>query len=151
DGAPGYRIGFNYALSDCSGIQVAYTWYQNETQDTINATPGNVLIFQPGLPSIPNAGATSITASARDEIRFQLLDLDYRGLLWGTDTSAVNYFAGFRYANLWQHFRSQEDVGVPVGLSTVDSTISFDGFGIGFGLDGIKRAQNSGLLIYGKA
>src|SRR6266481_381130 len=80
DGAPGYRLGFNYALSDCSGIQASYTWFQDGTSSAINAAPGTVLIFQPGLPSIPNVGAASVAASARYDIRFQQLDLDYRGL-----------------------------------------------------------------------
>jgi len=151
DGAPGYRLGFNYALTDCSGIQASYTWFQAGTNSTINAAPGTVLIFQPGLPSIPNVGASSVQASARYDIRFQQLDLDYRGLLYGTCNSAVNYFAGLRYANLNQRFTAQENVGVPVGLSTVNTQINFDGFGIGGGLDGMRRSAYSGLLIYGRS
>jgi major outer membrane protein len=151
DGAPGYRFGFNYALSDCSSIQASYTWFQDGTGSTINATPGTVLIFQPGLPSIPNVGASSIQTSARYDIRFQQIDLDYRGLLYGTCNSQVNYFAGLRYANLDQRFSAQENIGVPIGLSAVRSEINFDGFGIGFGLDGMRRSENSGLLIYGRA
>jgi len=151
DGAPGYRFGFNYALSDCSSIQASYTWFQDGTSSTINATPGTVLIFQPGLPSIPNVGASSIQASSQYDIRFQQIDLDYRGLLYGTCNSAVNYFAGLRYANLDQRFSAQENIGVPVGLSTVRSEINFDGFGIGFGLDGMRRSDCCGLLIYSRA
>jgi len=151
DGAPGYRIGFNYALTDCSGIQASYTWFQDGTSSTINATPGTVLIFQPGLPSIPNVGASSVQASARYDIRFQQFDVDYRGLLYGTCNSAVNYFAGLRYANLNQRLTATEDVGVPVGLSTVRTQLNFDGFGIGGGLDGMRRSAYSGLLFYGRS
>ena len=151
DGAAWLPLGIQLRLSDCSGIQISYTWFQNETNNTINATPGTVLLFQPGLPSVPNVGAGSIQASARDEIRFQLLDADYRGLLWGTCNSAVNYFAGLRYANLNQRFHAQENVGVPVGLTDVRTEINFDGFGIGGGLDGIRRSDCTGLLIYGRA
>jgi len=151
DGAPGYRFGFNYALSDCSSIQASYTWFQDGTNDRITANPGTVLIFQPGLPSIPNVGASSIQASARYDIRFQQIDLDYRGLLYGTCDSAVNYFAGLRYANLDQRLTAQETIGVPIGLSTVRTEINFDGFGIGFGLDGMRRSANTGLLIYSRA
>jgi len=150
DAAPGYRLGGTFALSDCSSIQATYTWFQTGTNNAINATPGNVLIFQPGDPSIPNAGGTSILASARYDIRFQQLDFDYRGLLYGTCDSAVNYFAGFRYANLNQRFSAQEDIGVPIGLTNVRSEINFDGFGIGFGLDGMRRSANTGLLVYGR-
>jgi len=151
DRALGYRFGFNYALSDCSGIQASYTWFQDGTNDVINATPGTVLVFQPGLPSLPNVGAGSIQAAARYDIRFQQLDVDYRGLLYGTCNSAVNYFAGLRYANLNQRLTAQENIGVPIGLSTVRTELNFDGFGIGFGLDGMRRSAYSGLLIYGRA
>jgi hypothetical protein len=151
DGATGYRVGLNCALTDCSSIQASYTWFQDGTNDTITATPGTVLIFQPGLPSIPNVGAASNQATARYDIRFQQIDIDYRGLLYGTCNSALNYFAGVRYANLDQRFTAEENIGVPIGFSTVATEINFDGFGIGFGLDGMRRSAYTGLLIYGRA
>jgi hypothetical protein len=151
DGAIGYRVGLNCCLTDCSSIQASYTWFQDGTNDTITATPGTVVIFQPGLPSIPNVGAASNQATARYDIRFQQFDVDYRGLLYGTCNSALNYFAGVRYANLDQRFTAAENVGVPVGFSTVDTEINFDGFGIGFGLDGVRRSACTGLLVYGRA
>jgi len=151
DGALGYRLGGVIALSDCSSIVASYTWFQDGTSSAINANGNNVLIFQPGLPSIPNVGASSVAASANYHLRFQQADIDYRSLLYGTQNTAVNYFAGLRYANLKQGFAAQEDIGVPVGLSQVISHISFDGFGIGGGLDGMRRAANCGLLVYGRA
>jgi len=151
DGALGYRLGYNHALTDCSSIQTSYTWFQDETNDTINANPGNVLVFQPGHPSLPNVANSSIQATANYDIRFQQVDIDYRSLLWGTDTGAVNFFAGLRYANLKQTLAAQEDVGVPAGLSTVNTNINFDGFGIGFGIDGLRRSNCTGLLIYSRA
>src|SRR5437762_3911399 len=84
DAALGYRIGGTYALSDCSSIQASYTWFQNDTQNSITANNPNVLIFQPGVPQIPNVGASAISAAARYNIRFQQADIDYRGLLYGT-------------------------------------------------------------------
>jgi hypothetical protein len=150
DTAPGYRLGFNHAISDCTSLQASYTWFETGTNDTIAASPNTVLVFQPGVPSIPNVGAASNQATARYDIRFQQLDLDYRGLLYGTCDSAVNYFAGVRYANLEQRFSAEENVGVPVGFTNVNTDIDFDGFGIGFGLDGMRRSAYSGLLIYGR-
>jgi hypothetical protein len=150
DAALGYRLGVTQALTDCSSLQVSYLWFQDDTQSTITATPGNVLILTPALPNIANVGSTGIVDSARYDIRFQQVDIDYRGLLYGTCNSAVNYFAGLRYANLKQVFHAQEDTGVPAGLSAVDTNITFDGFGIGFGLDGMRRSAYSGLLVYGR-
>ncbi|HEY2415755.1 MAG TPA: Lpg1974 family pore-forming outer membrane protein [Pirellulaceae bacterium] len=151
DGAPGYRLGGAMALCDCASIQASYTWYNVDTGSSISAAPGSVLIFQPGLPQIPNVGSTAITASGSSALRFQLLDIDYRSLLYGDCNTAVNYFAGVRYANLKQTFQAQEDVGVPVGLSTVNTAINFDGFGIGMGLDYMKRRSGTGFLAYGKS
>jgi hypothetical protein len=147
----GFRVGFSIPMSDCSSIVASYTWFETDTQDRITAIAPNVLVFQPGDPSIPNVGTTSIESSANYYIRFQQFDVDYRALLYGTCDSAVNYFAGVRYANLNQNFRAQQDIGVPFGLATVNTEIDFDGFGIGFGLDGIRRSEYSGLLVYGKA
>ncbi len=150
DAALGYRIGATQALSDCSSLQVSYLWFQDDTQSTITAIAPNVLILQPALPNIANVGSTGIVDSATYNIRFQQVDIDYRGLLYGTCDSAVNYFGGLRYANLKQDFHAQEDTGVPAGLSAVDTNITFDGFGIGFGLDGMRRSAYSGLLVYGR-
>lgn len=151
DAGFGFRVGGNCCLSDCSSIQASYTWFEQDTSDTITANPGNVLIFQPGVPGIPNVGSSSIQSSAEYDIRFQQVDVDYRALLYGTCNSAVNYFAGLRYANLEQNFHAQQDVGVPVGLADVTTEINFDGFGIGFGLDAMRRSAYSGLLVYGRA
>lgn len=151
DGALGYRLGFNYALTDCSSIQTSYTWFQDNTENTINANPGTVLVFQPGHPSLPNVANSSLQATAGYDIQFQQVDIDYRSLLWSSSNTAVNYFAGLRYANLKQTLRAQEDVGAPAGLTAVNTEINFDGFGIGFGLDAMRRSNVTGLLVYSKA
>ena len=147
----GFRVGGSIAFSECSSIVASYTWFETDTQNTITAQPGNVLVFQPGDPSIPNTGATAVQASANYFLRFQQVDIDFRQLLYGDCESAVNYFAGVRYANLKQTFGAREDIGVPFGLANVNTEINFDGFGIGFGLDAMRRSAYSGLLVYGKA
>src|SRR5205814_2145079 len=50
-----------------------------------------------------------------------------------------------------QTLAAQEDVGAPAGLTAVNTNISFDGFGIGFGIDGLRRSNCTGLLIYSRA
>ena len=40
DTAPGYRVGLTHSLSDCSSLQVNYTWFQDSTHDSITATSG---------------------------------------------------------------------------------------------------------------
>jgi hypothetical protein len=148
---PGYRVGFSHALTCTSSLQASYTSFQNEVTSTVNATPGTVLIFQPGVPSIPNVGASSVQASATHDIEFQLVDVNYRGLLFGSCDGAVNYFGGVRYANLNQLFTAEEDVGAPIGITNVNTEIAFEGFGVGIGLDAMRRSCESGLLVYGRA
>lgn len=148
DNEMGFRFGVNHALNDCSSIRASYTWFDADTTDTIVALPGNVLNFAVGDPSVDTVGATSIESSADYRITFQQVDLDFRSLLYGTQDSTLNYFAGLRYANLDQEFSAMQDVGAPTGLSTVTTDINFDGFGIGFGLDGEKRLADCGFLVY---
>lgn len=52
----GFRVGFSIPMSECSSIMASYTWFETDTRDTINAVAPNVLVFQPGDPSIPNVG-----------------------------------------------------------------------------------------------
>ena len=151
DNEMGFRVGFSHAMSECSSIVATYTWFDADTSDFITATPGTVLALNVGSPTVANVGATSIESGADYRISFQQVDLDYRSLLYGSQNSAVNYFAGVRYANLDQEFTAAQVTGVATGLTTVATDIDFDGFGIGFGLDGEKRSQYSGLLVYGKA
>ncbi len=148
DNEMGFRFGFNHALNDCSSIRASYTWFDADTTDSIVALPGNVLNLAVGDPSVDIVGATSIASSADYRITFQQVDLDYRSLLYGTQDSAINYFAGLRYAHLDQDFTASQDVGVPTGLSTVTTDVNFDGFGIGFGLGGEKRFSDCGFLMY---
>jgi hypothetical protein len=147
---PGWRVGANFAMCDSSSIQASYTWFQATTSNTVTSEGANVLVFQPGIPPIPNVGATSIESSADYAIRFQKFNLDYRSLIYGTCDSAINYSAGIRYVNLEQNLHARQNVGVAVGLSDVRTDINVDAFGIGFGLDAVKRRCDCGLFAYGR-
>ena len=150
DDGVGFRIGLNWAMDDCASLAATYSWFDSDTEDHINATPGNVLNLNVGHPSVVTSGATSLRASAEYDIDFQLLDVDYRALLYGTCNSAINYSAGLRYAHLSQDFLADQEVFSAAGLTTVATQIDFDGAGIRFGLDGVKRRPGTGLLLYAK-
>ena len=64
--------------------------------------------FSRAIRAFRTPGATAIEASADYYLRFQQFDIDYRGLLYGDCESAVNYFAGVRYANLKQTFGARK-------------------------------------------
>ena len=150
DDGVGFRIGANWAMDDCASLAATYSWFDSDTEDHINATAGNVLNLNVGHPSVVTSGATSLRASAAYDIDFQLLDLDYRALLYGTCNSAIDYSVGLRYAHLSQDFLAEQEVFSAAGLTTVATQIDFDGAGIRFGLDGIKRRPGTGLLLYAK-
>jgi hypothetical protein len=150
DNGTGFRIGANWAFDDCTSIVATYTWFESDTENEIFATPGTVLDLNVGHPSVATSGTTSLSATASYDLDFQLLDVDYRSLLWGCCDAGIDYTAGLRYAHLSQDFLASQEVFSGAGLTTVASQIDFDGVGIHFGLDGIKRRAGTGLLLYAK-
>lgn len=148
DHGSGFRIGAGWALQGDASVVGTYTWLESDTEDTITAVPGNVLNFEIGHPSVETSGDASQGAAARYDLDFQLADLDYRALLGGNRDAALNYTVGLRYAHLAQDFSASQEIFSGDGLTTASSGIDFDGFGIRFGLDGMKRRAGTGLLLY---
>lgn len=150
DGEPGVRVGLSLAASHCSSLNIAYTWWEGRANDVIDATGANVLDSQVAHPSLATSGAASLTAEADHDIRFQTVDANYRHLWKRTETMAVNWSAGLRYANMEQGFVGQQTMQVATGLTTVTTDIDFSGFGITGGLDLERYSCRSGMFIYGK-
>lgn len=148
DNGTGFRIGAAWALQESASLVGTYTWLESDTEHTITAVPGNVLNLEVGHPSVATSGADSISASSTYDVDFQLVDVDYRALLGGNRDAALNYTVGLRYAHLMQEFGAAQEIFAGAGLTTVGSDIDFDGFGIRFGLDGMKRRAGTGLLLY---
>lgn len=151
NGGPGFRVGMRWAWDDCTSLEASYTWFESDTTSGINASGANVLDFSVGHPSVATSGATSLSATAAYDIAFRIVDVDYRHLLWGDQDAAIDYTVGVRYGRLTQDFRAQQAIFAGAGLTTVDTNIGFDGGGIHFGLDGIKRRAGTGWLLYAKA
>ena len=104
--------------------------------------PGIAALFL-GSPSYPCR-----TARANSDIKFDLVDADYRAVWAAGDLWVVNYLVGARYAGLKQDF-----TGVYSGTGTTDTLVSnmnFDGGGIRVGLDAQRFACNSGFMVYGR-
>lgn len=145
----GFRVGFALPLSECASLVASYTWYQSDTRDAITAAPGTVLGSRVTHPNVANTGSSANSASAKFDLDFQFVDLDYHRQLAGDCNWAVNYTAGLRYARLVQEFEAQQLTGVGTGLATVTTDIDFDGLGIRLGLDGERHSSVTGLFIYG--
>jgi hypothetical protein len=148
DYSAGFRIGGMYALDDCSSVSLTYTRFQSSSVDAAATTAPLVLrslVFHPGTA---NAGSDFLAAFANSDVKFDLVDADYRGVWAADDLSVINYLVGVRYAGLGQDFR-----GVYSGTGTTDTLVSnmnFDGAGMRLGIDGTRFACNSGFLVYGK-
>jgi hypothetical protein len=144
----GFRVGFAWTLDECSSLGATYTYYRSETAAAIDAgVTGHVIRSMVMHPSTPDGASDWLTAQARGEINFDLVDFDYRHVLLRDDPYCVNYLVGLRYAHLDQSFASVFSHEI---TERVDSTTSFDGGGIRIGLDAERYAANCGLLLYGK-
>ncbi len=146
----GYRVGFSVARTNCSSILVSYARWDGETNTLINATGANVLNSNVLHPSVATTGANSLNATARQLANFQVVDAALRRVYRASDAGVLNWSAGLRYGNLEQGLTHSQPISIPVGIRTATTDIDFDGFGILGGLDGERRSNHSGLLVYGR-
>ena len=150
DDSAGYRVGFSLAASDCTSLLASYTRVDGSTSNTITAQPGNVLSSQIIHPSTLTTGASSLQSSARSSFDFDLIDLGYHHVLRSADCYVVNWLAGFRYGQINQDLVTQQEVSTATGLVTNDIDVDFNGFGLSLGIDGERRSQCTGVMVYGR-
>ena len=148
DGGPGVRVGTRWAWDDCTSIEASFTWFESDTSNSIAATPGNVLDLSVGHPSVATSGANSLSATAVYDMAFRLVDVDYRHLLWGDLDAGIDYTVGVRYGRLTQALTASQPIFAGAGLTTVATQANFDGVGLHFGLDGVKRRAGTGWMMY---
>jgi Legionella pneumophila major outer membrane protein precursor len=148
--ASGVRVGGFFTVGDCSRLDISYTWYQTDDQNTIQAAAGTVLDLQVAHPSRATSGVGSAMATADQDLTMQLVDLDYQDLINQSSYGSLGYRIGVRYGRLEQGFMAQQDIFAGAGLTTVASDIDYDGVGIRMGLDYERLAASSGFLLYAK-
>jgi hypothetical protein len=146
---PGFRIGGGVAFDSCSTISAAFTHYENSISDEIHGTQTVPLRSMVAVPATESTANIYQDAYARQFLRFDLVDADYRHVFYCTDRTTIDYLIGFRYANLRQSFASQFGTGDIE--ETVDTLVNFDGAGIRFGIEGERSAECCNLFLYGKA
>ena len=95
----GLRIGFNLAIDCCSSIDVSWTWFDTDDDDAISVDAPNVIQPLTTFPGTFNAGFTAQAAAAAYDVEYQLVDVDYKAVLWSCKGAHVNYVTGFRYAH----------------------------------------------------
>ena len=150
DFAGGFRVGFTYALSDCSSLTATYTQYENNGFDSAAADGVSIVLRDMVLhPATANAGSDFTSVSSNFGVDLDLADIDYRGVWSCSELHAVNYLVGVRYARLDQNFEGNF-IGAGVD-ETLITDVNFDGIGLRLGVDAERHARHSGWLVYGKS
>lgn len=142
----GFRAGFWLKLNRKSSIGVSYTLFESDTSGSV-ALPGGAGFVRAELvhPNTVNVANDSLSARATYDIDFEHLDFDFKRLIYQTDTYAVNYVLGIRYAGLNQDLNARYTIN---GSTAVQSEIDFDGWGSRAGLSGDWNI-GKGFHIYG--
>ncbi|WP_254509970.1 Lpg1974 family pore-forming outer membrane protein [Anatilimnocola floriformis] len=147
DYQPGFRIGGGFTLDNCNQIQVMYSQLDATSNDTITTAAPDVIRGLVLHPNSANAGANFLDANANGELRFNILDIAYRGLLASCSDYEVGYLVGVRSTRLEQYFQANFN---NVGTETVTSNVDFDGVGMRFGMDFERYGRNRQWFVYGK-
>jgi Legionella pneumophila major outer membrane protein precursor len=148
DESVGFRVGFSKRNNQCSSFFGSYARWDGETTDTLQ-TQQNVLISRLIHPSTTTVGSQSLVSRTDQLINFQTADFGYRRIVKANNCYALNWSGGLRYGNLEQGLTGRQIIQTATGLTTVNTDIDFDGVGILAGLDGERRSQTCGGLIYG--
>jgi len=149
DHAPAFRAGFGFLLSPRSAIAVTYTQFDRDTFDALSL-PGNGSVIR-SLVSTPNpltGAGNGLDTAATLRTQFELLDIDYRGLMIYNPEWQVNYVVGARWGNLEQHFAA--GFAPASGFEQVLAESEFDGGGLKLGLEGTRFHPTTQFFCYGK-
>ena len=146
----GFRIGGSKAIDSCSSFTTNYTWYQAAASDSVSLPGGGGSFLRADTvhPSTLNVFGDSLSAQAISNFNMQSVDLNYRAIVWGGDSYAVNYLIGVKYARIEQQFAATYLIS---GATNVNANVDFNGVGPRFGLEGERLLGNCGLLLYSKA
>lgn len=150
DAHAGFRAGLTYAFSDCCSLVASYSRWDGDTLSQIDANSPYVLDSLLIHPSTATTGAASLSATADQQINFQVVDAMFRKAYKTTGQGVLNWNGGLRYGNLEQGLIGTQTVSVATGLTTVTTDVDFSGWGIIGGLDGARKARDTGFLVYGK-
>ncbi|MCO6459251.1 MAG: hypothetical protein J5I93_28410 [Pirellulaceae bacterium] len=149
DFSSGYRAGIDLALDCYSAVRLSYTYFDTTTSDQlVRNDVNNVVRSLVRHPSSINVASDGPIANAAHDIRFDLVDVEYRQL-WdcGCDYELI-LTAGVRYGRLEQNFESSFGVN---GIDQVETDIDFDGAGLRLGVEGERYLRGRQLMVYGKA
>lgn len=147
DYQPGFRLGAGIVLDSFNAIQVQYSQLDATSTDVTATAAPNVVRALVDHPNALNAGANWLDAAAEGDLRFQMIDASYCGLLSYSCDYEVSYLVGVRYARFEQAFGANF---TNVGTEAIRAAVDFDGVGARFGMDAIRYGNNRQWFVYGK-
>jgi hypothetical protein len=148
DFQPAFRFGATWVIDGCSSLTGQYTRFEGNRTDRIDAGAPDVIRSIVSHPGTLTAAQDFLTAGAGHDISFDLLDVDYRGVIRCCDTHVTNWLVGVRYAEMEQEFWA---VFRDNGSETVATDIDFYGAGLRLGVEGERYSRGRRLFGYGKA
>lgn len=146
DYQPGWRGGIQYNTSECSGFNVQYALYEASTNDSLGIAAPNVIRSLVSHPGTQTAAQDFLQGDAHYNINYNVLDFDYRKLVWYDYDYQVGYLAGIGAVQLEQTFVANF---AGAGTEQVQTDIDFYGAGGRFGLFG-EYAINNRFRFYSK-
>ena len=145
----GFYAGGAFAFDETSSLAVTYRYFRSNTRTSATDDDIRSLVTH---PESVNTASDVQDVSARLDINYDIIDADFRSILYGETTPeggacAVNWVVGARYAELEEVFRST--FAVP-GAVIVDSNLRFRGGGIRAGLESERHACATRFFAYGR-
>lgn len=147
DFAPAFRVGAYIPLDDMSQIAVAYSRFEETTNDAISINAPDVIRSQLVHPGSLAANTDYLSATGASNINWDMIDVDYQHIFFCTPQTRISFLAGFRATEFEQRL---DTVFTNVGTTdTVNTDIDFYGAGLRLGLDALRMHANRRLFVYG--
>jgi hypothetical protein len=147
DYQPGFRFGATWVIDGWSSLTAQYMRFEGNRTDEIDTAAPDVIRSLVSHPGTLTAAQDFLNAGAGHDIRFDLIDIDYRGVIQCCDTHTTNWLVGLRYAEMEQDFWA---VFRNTGTETVETDIDFYGAGLRVGFEGERYSRGRRLFAYGK-
>ncbi len=147
DFAPAFRFGATWVVDGWSSLTAQYAHLHSTRNDRIDTAAPDVIRSLVSHPGTLTAAQDFLSAQAGHDITFDLIDVDYRGVINCCDTHMTNWLVGIRYAQLEQEFWG---VFQNTGSETVMTDIDFYGGGLRVGFEGERYSRGRRLFAYGK-
>jgi hypothetical protein len=143
----GFRAGFSRRFTPLTDLTVTYTYFDGTDQNSLAAPNANLAVSS--MVTMAGAGGPNNFRDALAElnVRFHMVDLDYRRIVFWDRFSTVRWLAGIRYAHLEQDFASRFNTAT--NTEKVDTSIGFDGGGLRVGVEA-ERHNAFGWFVFGR-